>query len=557
MKHQTINYVDRLFLTLKQPLYFLFASAMTLRFLTFGIPPLFDTTESRYANMVQHFLLRNDWLVPYSPTFHLPFLGKPPFVFWLEGMSLLCFKDAEWALRFPSFVGMLVALISTYYLGRHLYNKSVGFLAVLILLSCGFFNFMGSTVALDMWVAASVSLSFLALSHLLDMRQEAKASPPSESASVAWHFVLMAGLVIGFMTKGLLPFVMIFAPVLVWLLLTQRLFLLKRVAWHWIALGVLCVVSPWLIAVQARHPDFLHYFFIQEHFLRYVSSDYGDRYGGPHIQPYGTSLWYFLLAFLPASLLLVVEAPQWIKHTFGRLQEKSILSNIFHQMRQDPVRTFLWTATLFPPLFFAVAKSLLVTYIITALAPASLLMAVFLSQKMNVLKAQRLGLALATIITLSIALWNWTWLFPSFTQNPLFGQMLYPDYRSARTLMQQMYTQNPTLLTLPIYAWQRHAPFSWMFYLQEPEVEKAKTLWWQGQSYTPTPISQQEPNMIQTIQELKQIQTPFLLYTQEKDKDSFEHLSKEWPSHLKKHDLFKQKKGGTLSLITSSKYEAL
>jgi len=58
------------------------------------------------------------------------------------------------------------------------------------------------------------------------------------------------------------------------------------------------------MAAQARNPDFLRYFFINENLNRYLFSDYGDRYGSGHHYRYGM-IWLLALAgFLPWSLVL-------------------------------------------------------------------------------------------------------------------------------------------------------------------------------------------------------------------------------------------------------------
>jgi hypothetical protein len=237
----------------------------------------------------------------------------------------------------------------------------------------------------------------------------------------------------------------------------------------------------------------------------------------------------------------------------------SFKSQIFKHslIREHPASSFLWLGVLFPAVFFALAKSLLVTYLITALAPASILVAHFLIKKVHWYRAKWIGLVSATLVTGGIALWNLTWLFPVFTTNPVIGTLLYPDYRSCRTAISKIRKTYPNLVQSTIYGWRRNVPFSWMLYLQEEEVSKAKDLWWKGKPYIATSLSRQEPYSIETIKELKDLSTPFLLYLYPRDTQAIKDLMNQWPSHLKKIELFQQPKGGTLIFVNSITSSAL
>ena len=539
-----------------------FAGSVLLRLITFGTAPLFDTTESRYANMIQHFLLRSDWLVPYSPTFHQPFFGKPPFSFWAGGLSVLSFGSNEWSFRFPNLIAMLLALWATYQLAKKVANPQVGILAVLLLVSCGFFNAIGMTVSMDMWVCASVMLALLSFFHLLEIKDrslesvetEASSSPSKITNPVFWHVVLTLAIAMGVMTKGLLPLVMTLTPLGIWAVLAQELPSLKKVAWHWVILGVLAICVPWFWLVQSKYPDFLYYFFVQEHLLRYITPNYGDRYGSGHIKPYGTSLLYFLVALLPCSVIPLFWLPSFIKERLNLPKASTSFSfqSVSEGLKTRSATTFLWVCLLFPALFFSVAKSILMTYVLTGLPPATILLARFLHGKLRWIHAKTTGFFLAGFVTLGIALWFGAWGFDAVIHQPQFGSVFFPEYRSMRSVVATLKKENPHLLELPVVGWVNQVPFSWLCYIQQDETNKARRLWWKGSRYTPNFASTYEPSSIDTIEALKSQPLPFMLMTWERDVDQTAFLNAHWPKHLTRKVLHKGEKGVTLYVVTSA-----
>ncbi|MCE2930670.1 MAG: glycosyltransferase family 39 protein [Vampirovibrionales bacterium] len=539
-----------------------FAGSVLLRLITFGTAPLFDTTESRYANMIQHFFLRNDWLLPYSPTFHQPFFGKPPFSFWLGGLSVLGFGSNEWAFRFPNLIAMLLTLWATYMLGKRLAGGQVGGLAVLLLVSCGFFNAIGMTVSMDMWVCASVMLALLSFFHLLEIKDaplnsvenEEISTPSTVTNPIFWHVLLTIAISIGVMTKGLLPLVMTLFPLGIWAVLAQELPSLKKVAWHWVILGVLAICVPWFWLVQSKYPDFLYYFFVQEHLLRYITPNYGDRYGSGHIQPYGTSLWYFLVALLPCSVIPLFWLPSFVKNALKLPKETTAFSiqSVAEGLKTRSATTFLWVCLLFPALFFSIAKSILMTYVLTGLPPATILLARFLHGKLRWIQAKTASFFVAGFVTLGIALWFGAWGFDAVIHQPQFGSLLFPDYRSMRSVVYTLKKENPHLLKLPVIGWVNQVPFSWLCYIQQDETNLARRLGWRGSRYTPTFASTYEPYSIETIEALKSQPLPFMLMTWERDVDQTAFLDAHWPKHLTRKMLHKAKKGVKLYLVTSA-----
>ena len=123
------------------------------------------------------------------------------------------------------------------------------------------------------------------------------------------------------------------------------------------------VAYPWYSAAQAQNHDFYKYFFIDEHWNRYLKPKFADRYGNEHNEPKGMSWVFTIGAFMPWSLVLF---------PFFRENFKNIIDS---KSRQFNSLAFLLSWFIFTPLFFTFAKSILMTYILSSLPALSIICA--------------------------------------------------------------------------------------------------------------------------------------------------------------------------------------
>ena len=95
------------------------------------------------------------------------------------------------------------------------------------------------------------------------------------------------------LSKGLVGIVFMGALVFFHCVLQRNFSALKRLGW-WYGLPLFLLVAvPWFIAVSNANPEFAHFFFIHEHFERFLSHE------SRRVEPW----WYFLplvvLGFFP------------------------------------------------------------------------------------------------------------------------------------------------------------------------------------------------------------------------------------------------------------------
>src|SRR5262245_22718452 len=299
-------------------------------------------------------LVTGDWSMPQLEAGH-PYWGKPPLHFWATALSLRALGFSEFAARLPSLLGALLVLFAVERVARRLRGAEAGWLACLILASSGLFFGLAAQVALDLTLTAcsSTALAGFFLAH--------READPKRARLLHWLGFL--GLGAGLLAKGPLAVVLWAGTLALACLLSRDLRWLRGVPW--LSGGVLAaaVSLPWFLAAERGHPGFLRYFFINENLLRFVASDYGDRYGHGHTLPYGT-IWVFaLLALMPWSPALLV------------LLWRGLRTGGLARLRLDPERSFLWAWSLAPLIFFTLSRNLVVTYALPALPPIAVLLA--------------------------------------------------------------------------------------------------------------------------------------------------------------------------------------
>jgi 4-amino-4-deoxy-L-arabinose transferase-like glycosyltransferase len=298
-----------------------------------GSPGLMDPDEGRYAEIAREMLLLKDWLIPHLNL--LPYLEKPPLVYWLTALSFQVLGLSEWAARLPSALCALGGVILAYGLGRTFWGPAAGLLSALVLATCGGYVVMGRLLTLDMaltfFLNLGVGLGYLALS-----RERPRLWP--------WAYLALA---LGVLTKG--PVALVLAAVIwtagAW---SQGRPLFRSWLHPW-SLALLAAVSfPWFMGVTVRYPDFWRFFILEQHLGRYLTASIHHQHS------------YFY--YLPILLGFLLPWTWLLPWALGR-----------EKPWKDPDRLFLliWAATIL--LFFTLSRGKLAPYILPALLPLALL----------------------------------------------------------------------------------------------------------------------------------------------------------------------------------------
>ena len=111
----------------------LFALISFVHLLGMALIDIMDVDAAQYASMSREMLETGNYLQLFNRG--VEYLDKPPFLFWVSTLGFKLFGISNFTYKLPSFLFVLIGILSTYKLGNLLYNKQTGLLASLILYS--------------------------------------------------------------------------------------------------------------------------------------------------------------------------------------------------------------------------------------------------------------------------------------------------------------------------------------------------------------------------------------------------------------------------------------
>ena len=317
------------------------------------VRPLFNPDEGRYAEIPREMLSDGDWIIPHLNG--LAYVEKPPLQYWATAASLKVFGQGEFGARFYMAACAVGTLAVVWVLANGLWGTAVAWRAAAVLSSLLLFVTLGQLLTLDMSLTFYMTLALAAF--LLAQATDPPDRPEAQRTAATrqrWMLLAWAATGLGVLSKGLEAAVL---PAAVFVL--YSLYTLDFTAWRRLQVGVglpifLVVTVPWHWLAARRLDDFLEFFFVHEHFSRYLTPS-ADREG---------AWWYFGAVFVLGSLpwtvsALRVLATGWRRGPRGTFQP----------------RIFLWIWVVFICMFFSLSDSKLIPYILPVMPAVALLIA--------------------------------------------------------------------------------------------------------------------------------------------------------------------------------------
>jgi 4-amino-4-deoxy-L-arabinose transferase-like glycosyltransferase len=346
--------------------------------------PLANPDEGRYSEISREMVASGDWLSPRLNGFK--YFEKPPLQYWATAIAFKLFGQNEISARLYVVLCGLGTLLIVGFTGMRLMNPEVGLAAMLALVASPYFMALGGIVTLDMgltiWTTATLCALLLA---------ERAVERPREHRR--WMLAAWAAIALAVLSKGLVGIVFPAAAVFIHCALRRDFSLLRRLEWLRGSLIFLAIAAPWFIAVSLANPEFAEFFFIHEHFQRFLTRSHR------RVEP----VWYFIpvlaLGFLPWMFAL----PSAVAHAW-RAEAGS--------RGAQPLRLVLaWCA--FIVVFFSASGSKLPAYILPAFPPLALVLGRYLVEA----PPKRLALWSALTIPLGIAFAVLAWRLPDTTRD--------------------------------------------------------------------------------------------------------------------------------------------
>ncbi len=358
----------------RRAVWFLFAVFTVLWFGTLDHRALIKPDEGRYAEIAREMAVSGDWVTPRLNG--IKYFEKPPLQYWATAAAFRAFGEDEWTARlWPALTGYL-AVLAVGFVGGRLFGPGAGLGAGAVLGSSLLAAVIGHFNVLDMGLTAFLTL---ALAGVL-MANGGGASPP---AARRWMLLTWAALALAVLSKGLVALVLAGGTLVLYSLAARDAGPWRRLHPLPGALLFLAIAAPWFIAAADANPEFLRFFFIHEHFERFLTTSHRRA------QP----AWYFLP-------VLVAGALPW---TFAVLQAW------WQEGRRDPPGGFrsrlllaIWALVVIG--FFSLSGSKLPSYILPMFPALALLAGAWLARVPETLLARHfLAIALVAAVAAGLA----------------------------------------------------------------------------------------------------------------------------------------------------------
>ncbi len=267
-----------------------------------------DDVDAVQAQIARNMLNSGDWVT--ARLDGVPYLEKPPLLYWMIAIGYRIFGVHDWVARIPvAFSAIGLAWVTAGF-AAWAFGRRAGLLAGLCIATCVGLWLFTRILLPDAMLTLFIALALWAFLRLLDER---------ENRPRLWAAILAASLAAGLLLKSLIGVVFPIGAILVYLAWTRQLFSLgtwKRLRPLSGLAIVLLIAAPWHILAAVRNPPvwdftmksepghyhgFLWFFFINEQLLRFLNLRYPRDYDT--VPP--VLFWLFNLAWLfPWSVYL-------------------------------------------------------------------------------------------------------------------------------------------------------------------------------------------------------------------------------------------------------------
>ncbi len=291
--------------------------------------------EGRYAEIPREMIVTGDWLTPRLNG--IKYFEKPALQYWITAAAYEAFGVHHWSARlWPALAGFLNVLFIGY-VGYRLGGPTLGLYSAAVLAGCVWPVLNAHILTLDtgltLWMNAGLGGLLLA-QHAGTARERR-----------GWMWMGWAALALATLSKGLIGIVLPGAALVAYTLATRDWALWRRL--HLVSgLAVfVAIAAPWFVAVSRANPEFFDFFFIHEHFTRFLTGEH-RREG---------AWWYFIPIF-------VVGILPWLAVFFGTAGRMWMAApseaNGFNGQRF----ALVWSTVIF--VFFSMSGSKLPSYIL-------------------------------------------------------------------------------------------------------------------------------------------------------------------------------------------------
>ena len=292
--------------------------------------------EGRYAEIAREMAASGDWVTPRLND--LKYFEKPPLQYWMGAAAFDALGVDEWTARLPAALAGFLAVVAVGFTAARLAGRDAGIFAALVLAGTVWHSGLAHLLTLDAVLSFWLALALCAF--LLAQRPWAEGS-----AQRNWMLVAYAAAAGATLTKGLVALVIPGATLVLYTMLTRdtgpwrRLHALPGLAVY------LALTAPWFVLMERANPGFAQFFFVHEHFQRFLTESHRR-----------TGEWYYFVPWFVLGIMPWLLVWAWTLPRSWRAAP--VAANGFSWERFCVV----WAAFVF--VFFSVSGSKLPSYIL-------------------------------------------------------------------------------------------------------------------------------------------------------------------------------------------------
>ncbi|MGC4037642.1 MAG: glycosyltransferase family 39 protein [Chitinophagaceae bacterium] len=276
--------------------------------------PLMDYDSGHHACIALHMYLTGDYtsLIDNGE----PYLDKPHLLFWLTSTCYKIFGVTDFAYRLPSFLFSLLAIYSTYRLGKILYDKSTGILVAFILSTAFAFAVSIYDVRMEGLLTGSVIFSTWQLVAY------------TKTKKIISLLFASAGLAAGFSTKGMIGLAIPVMALLLQIIYTRQWKQIINPAWLLVIFLFALFITPVVYSYYVQfnlHPETsvkgqdnisgTGFILWGQSFKRMSGASHGANQSD-YFFFFHTFLWAFLPWSIAAIYAMVPRISQFVKEKF-------------------------------------------------------------------------------------------------------------------------------------------------------------------------------------------------------------------------------------------------
>ena len=314
-----------------------------------GVRTLVPPDEGRYAEMAREMFASGDWIT--TRLNGIKYFEKPPLQTWMNALSFTLFGLGDWQARLWTGLCGLLGVVLTGVAGTRVFGARIGFYAALVLGSSFYWVACSQIDSLDMGLSGMMTVALCAL--LIAQRDDASGSERRN-----WMLVCWAGMALSVLSKGLIGLVLPGGVLVFYTIFSRDWAIWKRL--HLVKGLILffLIATPWFVLVGLKNPEQPHFFFVHEHFDRFLKKEHHRE-----------AAWYIFFVLLAAGSV------PWVG---------VLVQSLIGAARRDGETTkfrprlmlLVWVA--FITLFFTKSNSKLPGYILPVFPAVALLVAVYL-----------------------------------------------------------------------------------------------------------------------------------------------------------------------------------